>query len=160
MKIILKYTIIIVLLLTVCPFAIALDKIQLKHINQLFELRNNIIAQGETLPNDINKSTEINQRTLERIFELNTSALTTIEAYFRMLKVAIASNAYKNTDTLKILNEWLKFINNQCKYDIEYLTEAEKETKILSITNQINIAKNNMILLGQITQEGINENSF
>lgn len=98
-------------------------------------------------------------RTLERIYELNTSVLVTIEAYFRMLKVVISSEKEVTKEVINSLNDWLNFIDKQCSYDLEYLNSAQTETKNESVLSSISTAKDNLAKLSQTTKTGIQENS-
>ena len=128
------------------------------HIEQLFDLRNSIIQQGNLLPSKIKNATDSDGRTLERVFELNTSVLTTIEAYFRIFKIAASTGAEPDAETINILNEWLTFIRNQCRYDVEYLDEALKETTNMEIAEQIKTARKNIESLSGIVNTGLQEN--
>ena len=129
-----------------------------RHIDLLFEVRNEITGQGRGLPNLIRSSVGNDLRTLERIFELNTSALTTVEAYFRIFKIAVATGNEADPDSVKILNEWLSFISNQCTYDMDYLNEAIRETNNAEVAGQIELAKTNIQKLAEIARSGIEEN--
>ncbi|RKY40811.1 MAG: hypothetical protein DRP85_07865 [Candidatus Makaraimicrobium thalassicum] len=156
--------IIITFLLSVILLSFSWNPISLceefNHIEKLFDLRTSIGEQGKLLPEKIKTRTGNDLSTLERIFELNTSALTTIEAYFQILKIAMSTETESNSETVSILNEWLAFINNQCGYDIEYLEEALKESMDNEVIEQINTAKENIKRLSQIVSEGINENNM
>lgn len=129
-----------------------------QHIESLFDLRTDIGAHGDTLPEAIKSSAGNEVRTLERIFELNTSALVTIEAYFRIFKISLSSEATMNDKTIEILNEWLSFIKNQCSYDIMYLNEALKETSNEMILLNIKTSLTNITKLSEIAGNGIQEN--
>ena len=129
------------------------------HIEDLFEIRTSITNQGKILPELIRKAYSNDLRTLERIFELNTSAVTTIEAYFRILKIALSSNMESDPETVEIMNGWLTFINNQCSYDIEYLDEALNETTNAEVIEQLNTARDNVKRLATISEKGILENA-
>jgi len=131
---------------------------EFSHIDQMFQLRTSISAQGKALPDLIKASSGSDLRNLERIFELNTSALTTIEAYFRVFKIAFTVNQRLTKDSVVVLNEWLAFIKNQCKYDIDYLDEALAVTKNKDIANQIETSKKNILQLEKIAGIGIREN--
>jgi hypothetical protein len=128
------------------------------HIESLFDIRASIASQGQVLPDSIRASSGNDVRILERIFELNTSALTTIEAYFRIFKVTFATKEGLTQATNKILNEWLAFVNNQCQFDIEYLKETLNEAKNEDTKRQIEISKRNIEKLAEITKQGITEN--
>ena len=110
------------------------------------------------MPDLIRQARDNDLRTLERIFELSTSALTTIEAYFKMLRIAIVGDGKVPSEVITSLNEWLAFINNQCKYDIEYLDEALAETENQAVIDHINTAKNNLQKLSEATERAIEEN--
>ena len=129
------------------------------HIEQLFDLRTSITDQGKTLPDSIRKASGVNVRTLEQIFELNTSALTTVEAYFRIVKISVTSGSETNAESVKILNEWLLFIKNQCGYDVEFLDESLKTAKDEDVVRQLNTSRRNIQRLAEIVAEGVSENS-
>ena len=131
-----------------------------EHIKRLFELRESIGDQGKALPDLIRSSSGDDIRTLERIFELNTSALTTIEAYFRIFKMAISTQNMQDPATILILDEWLTFMGTQCKFDIEYLDEASSGNRDQAILKQINISKKNIIELATIAKIGVKENQM
>jgi hypothetical protein len=129
------------------------------HIEKLFDLRSSITNQGKSLPADIKQQTSVEDiRTLERIFELNTSTLTTIEAYFRLFKMMMTTNTETKLEVVDLLNEWLRFIGNQSKYDIEYLEQALTETKTEAVKKQITTARDNIQQLIALAQQGMNEN--
>ncbi len=129
------------------------------HIKELDSIRSSIIEQGNEMPDLIKNADDNEIRTLERIYELNTSLLTTIEAYFKMLKVIISSEVEINKEVIDPLNEWLQFIHNQCKYDIEYLDEALSESKKSTVIKQIRIARENIERVSTVTELGITENN-
>ena len=128
------------------------------YIKELDTIRTSIIAQGDNMPDLIRQARDNDLRTLERIFELSTSALTTIEAYFKMLRIAIVGDGKVPSEVITSLNEWLAFINNHCKYDIEYLDEALAETENQAVIDHINTAKNNLQKLSEATERAIEEN--
>jgi len=150
------------LIITILIFAFSTSNISYaegyQHINDLFDLRSAISDQGQSLPDSIKKAAGNDLRTLERIFELNTSSLTTIEAYFRLFKMALTAQEELTGETIDILNEWLSFIKNQCSYDIEYLQEALLETENEEVISHINTAKDNIEKLSKIADTGISEN--
>jgi len=128
------------------------------HIQQLFDLRTAISDQGKLLPAYIKSASGNNLMTLERIFELNTSALTTVEAYFRIFKIAFTAEEKPSAEAVDVLNEWLAFIEIQCRYDIEYLDEAETEVRDKRVLEEIITAKKNIEKLSMIAEKGIGEN--
>jgi len=128
-------------------------------VEKFFALRNAITEHGNAIPEQIKNSTGSDLRTLERIFEMETSTLTTIEAYFRILMIAVSTKSETDPGTVKILNGWLDFISNQCKYDIEYLEEAPKETDNTVVLEEIIVTKNNTEKLADIVKKSIAENS-
>ncbi|MFH1394840.1 MAG: hypothetical protein ABIH09_01630 [Candidatus Omnitrophota bacterium] len=132
---------------------------ELMHVGELFSLRDAITEQGNLLPEKIEKTSGNDRRTLERIFELNTSTLTTIEAYFRILMITIATGNETNSEAIKILNEWLTFTKNQCVYDIEYLDATLKEANDPQVIDEIIQAKKHAESLLTLTSNAINENS-
>jgi len=128
------------------------------HLQKLDAIRSSMSDLGSTMPDLIRKAQPRDIRTLERVFEINTYALTTIEAYFKMLKVAVSSNEPINKEMVSVLNGWLEFINKYCKSDVEYFDEATSETKDQIIISLIGRAKNNIEELGETTIVAINEN--
>jgi len=128
------------------------------HIETFFEVRNEISAQGKGLPEEIKQAHGQDLRTLERLFELNTSALTTIEAYFRIFKIALSGEGNLSDDTVRVMNEWLVFIENQCQYDIEYMEAAMTETDSADVKTQIRTAMANIEKLAEVARKGIKEN--
>ncbi|MFH1798672.1 MAG: hypothetical protein ABH844_04985 [Candidatus Omnitrophota bacterium] len=128
------------------------------YVEQLFDVRGLITDHGKLMPSAIKETTGNDLRTLERIFELNTSTLTTIEAYFRILMITLSTKSETNEQAVKILNEWLTFTNNQCAYDIEYLDSTLAETSDDTVIEQIQTAKHNAQKLSEILQLGIKEN--
>ena len=128
------------------------------HLKKLDAIRSAMSELGSTMPELIKSAESRDIRTLERIFEINTYALTTIEAYFKMLKVAVSSNEPINKNTVTVLNGWLEFINKYCRSDMEYLDEAISQTKDDIIISLIEKAKNNIKELGDITLVAIDEN--
>jgi len=131
---------------------------ELVHVGKLFSLRDVITNQGNVLPDKIQQTDGIDRRTLERIFELNTSTLTTIEAYFRILMITIVTENEKNPEAVKILNEWLEFTKNQCKYDIEYLDSTLEDTQDKIVIDEINTTKKSILSLKKIANSAIIEN--
>jgi len=131
---------------------------ELVHVGKLFSLRDVITNQGNVLPEKIQQTDGIDRRTLERIFELNTSTLTTIEAYFRILMITIVTENEKNPEAIKILNEWLEFTKNQCKYDIEYLDSTLEDTRDQVVVDEINVTKESILSLKKIANSAIIEN--
>lgn len=128
------------------------------HLKKLDAIRSAMSELGSTMPDLIRKAEPRDIRTLERVFEINTYALTTIEAYFKMLKVAVSSKEPINKDTVTVLNGWLEFINKYCKSDIEYFDEAASQTKDDTIVSLIGKARDNIRELGAITLAAIDEN--
>ncbi len=128
------------------------------YVEQLFDVRGLITNQGKELPLTIKETTGNDLRTLERIFELNTSTLTTIEAYFRILMITLSTKSETNSQAVKILNEWLTFTDNQCAYDLEYLDSTLQETTDGKVIEQIKTAKHNTQKLSEIIKIGIEEN--
>ena len=145
-------------MLLFCGTVLTVHAQEYKHIEKLFDVRTAITNQGKQLPDQIKQATGKDLRTLERIFELNTSALTTIEAYFRLFKMAISQESDPTESTVSILNEWLSFIKNQCTYDSKYLDEALMEVKNPQISEQLKTAKTNIDELSKTVELGIQEN--
>jgi len=130
------------------------------HITEFDAVRAAIIEQGNHLPDYIKKAATNNDiRTLERIYELNTSLLTTIESYFRMLKIVVTSEREINKNVVDTLNGWLMFIQKQCMYDIEYLESTLPETKDNIVASQIKTALTNTRKLSDSINNAIKENT-
>jgi hypothetical protein len=129
-------------------------------MEKLFDVRSMITEHDKELPRQMENASPDTIRILERIFELNTSALTTIEAYFRIFKIAVASGKSFDSNTVNILNEWLEFINTQCLFDLEYLETTIKETRDIAIMAQLQTAKNNIQNLADISATAINQNNL
>ena len=147
---------IVIILLTSC-FSFADNY---GYVDTLFEIRTRIMDQGKDLSSQMQRTTGEDIRTLERVFELNTSALTTIEAYFRILKIAIASEDSLNSNIINILNEWLEFIKSQCYYDLDFINKALNETKNISVIYHLKTAKNNIERLADTSSTAITENNL
>ena len=71
----------VVFVVSCCVFSSAEET---THVEDMFMIRNDFVEQGNGMPDYIKKATGVNLSTLERLFDLNTSALTMIEAYFRI----------------------------------------------------------------------------
>jgi len=138
-------------------YSISFSK-ELTHIEKLFDIREEITTQGKSIPILIKEAQYMDIRTFERIFELNTSILSTIEAYFRMVKISIIKKNNNNPKIIEILNNWLNFINNQCTYDLEYLNSSLPQSNNKECIEQIQIAIKNIENLYEITKLGIQEN--
>lgn len=129
------------------------------HIKELDGLRSSMAEIGAKMP-DMIKATKNNEmRTLERVYEINTYALTTIEAYFKMIKVAVSSDGKINTDIITVFNGWLEFISKYCKQDISYLDEAKSDMKNPEIIKVLDLTKSNITALDQIATKAIDENN-
>lgn len=142
----------------ICLSAGSVHSEQLLHIRELFDVRTAISDQGEAMSGNIQKARGRDVRTLERIFELNTSTLATIEAYFRMFRIVFSSENAATTQTVGIMNEWLRFISSQCVYDLEYLNAVVHETTEEAILEQIGMARENISTLKKIADKGVYEN--
>ena len=157
-----KFKLLHIAVITAALFIIAGDNFafsQNRHIKDLDSLRTSMADLGSGMPDMIRNAKPTDIRTLERVFEINTYALTTIEAYFKMLRVAVSAEGPLNKEVIAILNEWLKFINRYCKSDIDYFDEALSETKDKPIADLITRAKNNIERLSDVTLTAIDENS-
>lgn len=128
------------------------------HIKELDAVRTSMTELGGTMPAMIKNAKPRDMRTLERVFEINTYALTTIEAYLKMIKVTLSSNGDINKDVVDVFNGWLEFMDKFCRKDIEYLNEALAETKDAPVAGVITRTKKNIQDLGDITTRGIQEN--
>ncbi len=148
-----------ILAITAAFFAGAADAVaEEHHLKKLDAVRSAMSDLGGTMPDLIRKAQPRDIRTLERVFEINTYALTTIEAYFKMMKVAVSSNEPINKDMVAVLNGWLEFINKYCKSDIEYFNEASSQTKDEMIISLIDRTRSNVKKLGEVTIVAIDEN--
>jgi len=143
--------------IAVCVLSPAFSQ-EATHVEEMFSIRNDFVSQGNGMPDHIKKARGTNLSTLERLFDLNTSALTMIEAYFRIFKIALATESEDDPETVQILNEWLNFIRTQCRYDVEYFDAAMKETTDIAVMDQVNIAKLNSEKLAEIALKGVREN--
>lgn len=131
---------------------------EINHIEDLFGIRESIAGQGLELPDLLREAEGPDVRTLERIFELNTSALTTIEAYFRIFRIAFTSEGGMSRENLEIANEWLRFIQNQCSYDLDYINATLQNNLSPDTQEQLTVAGENIEKLSTIAQFGIEEN--
>ena len=129
------------------------------HIKELDSLRTSMSSLGSTMPERIRGAQKYDIRTLERVFEINTYALTTIEAYFKMIKVAVSSNGDINTEIVSVLNGWLEFMNKYCGKDLDYFDEAMAITTDKKVIDLITKARNNIQTLDSITKRAIKENN-
>ncbi|MCK5450509.1 MAG: hypothetical protein KAI70_01940 [Candidatus Omnitrophica bacterium] len=154
-----KIIVSLIILSTSLSCGIKVSAEDFNQIEKLFSLRTAITDQGIMLPEKIKSVQGNDVRTLERIFEMETSVLTTIEAYFRILMIAVSTKSETNPETIKILNGWLEFIESQCGFDINYLNEALKETSNPDVIEQINIAKRNSENLAEIVEKSVKENN-
>lgn len=145
-----------------CVFFLTLSSLSAigqNHIHEFDAVRTAIISQGNQLPECIKKAASNNDiRTLERIYELNTSLLTTIESYFRMLKIVVSSEREINKNVVDTLNGWLLFIQKQCVYDIEYLDSTLPETKDTMVSSQIKTSLTSIKKLSTAIDKAIKEN--
>jgi hypothetical protein len=130
-----------------------------EHIKEMDTVRNSMISTGNKMPEMIKNSKNNEMRTLERVYEINTYALTTIEAYFKMIKVAISTDGSINKNIVDVFNGWLGFISRYCKKDIAYLDEALSDMKDPAIIDVIKATKKNIMDLNDIAFRAIDENS-
>ncbi len=128
------------------------------HIRDLDAVRTSMTEFGNKMPAMIKSAENRDIRTLERVFEINTYALTTIEAYFKMIKVAVSSEGDINKEIMEVLNGWLEFISNYCKKDMEYFDEALSDTSDEAIIDVVLEAKKNIKSLSDATIKAIDEN--
>ena len=129
------------------------------HLSDLDSIRSSMTEIGYKLPEMIKSAKPENIRTLERVFEINNYALMTIESYLKMLKVFSLGGGYLNSETVSILNGWLKFISNYCEYDIKYLDEAKTDTRDLPTLEIVDKERSNISYLMQTAIKGSLENS-
>jgi len=128
-------------------------------VNEFDSVRTSILEQGSKMPEIIkNAKTNMEIRTLERIYELNTSLLVTIESYFRMLRLVITSEIEVNSKIIETLNGWLVFMGKQCDNDLEYLESAVGETKNLDVIEQVRLAGENIKKLKTAIDAAMEEN--
>ncbi|MDD5634324.1 MAG: hypothetical protein PHW46_03510 [Candidatus Omnitrophica bacterium] len=154
-----RYLITIIIALGLLSIPATAPAKDLEYVEELFNVRSLITNQGKVLPDNIKDVTAGDLRTLERIFELNTSTLTTLEAYFRILKIALVTESESTTETVTILNEWLSFIKEQCQYDVEYLDATLKETTNSVVVEQIKLTKKYSEELIKVANKGLEENA-
>jgi hypothetical protein len=129
------------------------------HIKELDALRSSMAEIGAKMPDMIRATKNNEMRTLERVYEINTYALTTIEAYFKMVKVAVSSDGKINTDIIAVFNGWLQFISKYCEQDISYLDEATLDMKNPDILKLLALTKSNITALDRIAAKAIEENN-
>lgn len=130
------------------------------YIEELFEIRTILTEHGKELSRKMKTASAEEQRTLERIFELNSSALTVIEAYFRIFKIAVASEDSFNMNSINILNEWLEFMKTQCVFDLEYIDSAIQETRDIEVMSHLQKAKTNISNLVDVSSNAIDQNNL
>lgn len=128
------------------------------HLRELDTVRTSMTELGDKLPARIRTANIANLRTLERVFEINTYALTTIESYLKMIKIALSTKGTIDRETVSILNGWLDFIQRYCQKDLEYFQEALSETDDTGIAALIRDAQKNIQELMETAQRGIEEN--
>ncbi len=146
------------LLCLLLPITAASGAEKLDHIEKLFSIRASITSQDEALPSLIQKTSGNDLRTLERLYEINASTLTTIEAYFRILMIALSNNDQMNKETIDILNEWLDFMRNQSKYDKQFFETTIKDTSNEDVRSQIKLSTEITKSLLETTDIGVAEN--
>ncbi len=129
------------------------------HIKELDGLRTSMAELGAKMPDMIKNTKNNEMRTLERVYEINTYALTTIEAYFKMIKIAVSSEGRINKDMVDVFNGWLQFIKKYCEKDSIYLDEARSEMKDPATINVIELTKANINNLSLIAVKAISENN-
>jgi len=130
-----------------------------EHIRKLDAVRTSMTKMGSVLPELTRKAQAQDIRTMERVFEINNYSLVTIESYFKMIKIALASGTGLNKDVLGVLNGWLKFMSNYCEYDLKYMDEALSQTKNAAIVEILKSEKENITSLRDASQFGVNENT-
>jgi len=128
------------------------------HLRELDSVRDALGDFGKKMPDMIRNAQDKDMRTLERLFEINTYALTTIEAYLKMLRIAIAAEGAITKEITEIFNEWLQFITKYCKADMKYFDEALSGTNDQAIVMIIKEEKSNIENLFEVTSKGIEEN--
>jgi len=131
---------------------------QESYVDQMFTVRNNIINHEKSMTLDMKASSGTERRLLETVFELNNSTLTMIEAYFRILKIAIATESQSKPEIVEILNEWLSFMSTQCQNDLRYLQNISSRTTDGNVIKHVNASKNNIEILSKIVYNGIVDN--
>jgi len=111
------------------------------------------------MPEMIKNASGTNIRTLERVFEINTYALTTVEAYFRMFNMVISSGGSVNKKVVLSLNKWLEFMIKYCDKDMEYFKEALSQTKDQAVIDAVTKARKHIENLSEIAKTAISENN-
>ena len=129
------------------------------HIKDLDSLRNSMVNLGNEMPAMIKNTKNNEMRTLERVYEINTYALTTIEAYFKMVKVAVVAEGKINKAEVEIFNGWLQFIAKYCEKDNVYLDEAISEMKNPAILDVLERSKEHIKSLKEIAIRAVGENN-
>ena len=129
------------------------------HIRDLDSLRNSMASLGNEMPAMIKNTKNNEMRTLERVYEINTYALTTIEAYFKMVKVAVVAEGKINKAEVEIFNGWLQFIAKYCEKDTVYLDEAVSEMKNPAILAVLERSKEHIKSLKEIAIRAVGENN-
>ena len=129
------------------------------HLKDLDSIRSSMTEIGYKLPDVIKAAKPQDIRTLERVFEINNYALMTIESYLKMLKVFSVAGGYINKEIVGILNGWLNFMSNYCKYDLDYLNDAKKETQDKAALEIIDKEMDGISRLMQASIKGSSENS-
>jgi len=128
------------------------------HITEFNALRDSMIELGSGMPDMIKNADQAHVRTLERVFEINTFALSSLEAYFKMLNIVVLSKGAFNAEVVRLLNRWLEFIEKFSKKDIDYFEEALAQTKDQAVGAVIKKARANIGTLGEIAQKATKEN--
>jgi hypothetical protein len=129
------------------------------HLKDLDSVRSSMTEIGYKLPDVIKAAKPQDIRTLERVFEINNYALMTIESYLKMLKVFSVAGGYINKEIVGILNGWLNFMSNYCKYDLKYLNDAKSETQDKTAIEIIDKEIDSLSRLMQAAIKGAEENS-
>ena len=128
-------------------------------IRKCDEVRTSLSRLGSSLPELIKKARPQHIRPLERVFEINTYALTAIESYFKMIRISMVSGAQANKEALDVVNGWLKFISHCCEYDCKYLCEALSQGDDAAIIEILNFEKDIVSTLRDASQIGTKENA-
>ncbi len=130
-----------------------------EHIRKMDAVRTSMSKVGNILPELTRKAQGRDIRMMERVFEINNYSLVTMESYFKMIKIALASGTGLNKEVLGVLNGWLRFITNYSEYDIKYIDEALSQTTDPALISILKSERDNISSLRDVSKFGIEENT-
>lgn len=129
----------------------------LSYIEELFSVRDSFAAHSKDVSETLFSQKTGNVRELERIFELNSSNMTAIEAYFKIFRIVFTQERTPTDRDLRTSAEWLEFILEQCKYDLEFLEAKLHEPLSPLIRKHTTAAHENVRSLASAAQKGLSE---